>query len=150
MKSSRTLQCNIFMVEQKEILSHFQADKAMIINDNSDIYSSCKYGSKFHRFSRTITTSLKTRMTQKKSKSTKKLKNNHPSCRHFKGTPKKNRHSGGDFIGPEPETPCTPCSPAQLIDTNLPGLWYHTPSVNPTDLERAQYSQYCNLCTVDC
>ena len=150
MKSSRTLQCKICMVERKEILSRFRADKNMIINDNSDIYSSCKCGSKFHRFSRTITTSLKTRMTQKKSKSTKKSKKNRPSWSHFKGTPKKNRRSGGDFPTPELESPCTPCSPAQLIDTNVPGLPYHTPSVNPTNLERAQYSQYCNSCTVDC
>ena len=74
MKSSRTLQYKICMVERKEILLCFRANKAMIINNNSSIYSSCKCGSKFHRFSRTITTSLKTRMTQKKSKATKNRK----------------------------------------------------------------------------
>ena len=54
--SACTLQCKICMVERKEILSCFRSDKSKIINDNSDNYSSCKCGRKFHKFDRTITT----------------------------------------------------------------------------------------------
>ena len=46
MKSARMLQCKSCMVERKNILSRFRSDKSKIINDNSDIYSSCKCGSK--------------------------------------------------------------------------------------------------------
>ena len=74
MKSSHTLQCKICMVERKEILSRFRSDKSKIINDNSDIHSSCKCGRRFHMFARTITTTLKTRLTQKKSPSKKSPK----------------------------------------------------------------------------
>ena len=42
MKSSQTLQCKICMVERKKILHRMRSNKNKIINDNSDIYSSCK------------------------------------------------------------------------------------------------------------
>ena len=50
MKSARTLQCKICMMERKEILSRFRIDGSKIMNDNSDIYSSCKYGAQFYQF----------------------------------------------------------------------------------------------------
>ena len=70
MKSSRTLQCKICMVERKEILSRFRTNRSEIINDNSDIFSSCKCNSRFHKFSRQVTPILKKRLTQKKANST--------------------------------------------------------------------------------
>ena len=67
MKSSRTLQYKICMVERKEILSRFRANQSETINDNSDIFSSCKCNSRFHKFSREVTPTLMKRLTQKKS-----------------------------------------------------------------------------------
>jgi hypothetical protein len=41
------LQCKICMTERKEILHRFCTDKSKIMNDNSDIYSSCKCKGRF-------------------------------------------------------------------------------------------------------
>ena len=54
------------MVKRKEILKRLDEDKSKVINDNSDIFSSCKCGSSFHKFFRYVNTTLKTRLTQKK------------------------------------------------------------------------------------
>lgn len=66
MKSPRTMQCKICMVKRIEILKHLQTNKHKIINDNSDIFSSCKCGSS-HQFSHTINIeeALKMRSPQK-------------------------------------------------------------------------------------
>ena len=90
------------------------------------------------------------RAWRRKSQSLQKIEKQPPKLDPFQRNAEENRHSGGSFISPDPETPCTSWSPAQLIDTNVPGILYHSPSVNPTNLEHAQYSQYCNPCTVDC
>ena len=50
MKSARTARCKICMVERMEILHQIKTNKAQVINDNSDIFSSCKCGSRFHKF----------------------------------------------------------------------------------------------------
>ena len=42
MKSARTLQCKICMVERTTILKKMDEDQGLVINDNSDISSSCK------------------------------------------------------------------------------------------------------------
>ena len=42
------------MKERKEILSQFRANRNKIINDNSDIFSSCKCMSNFHKFFQTV------------------------------------------------------------------------------------------------
>eukprot|EP00956_Cyclotella_meneghiniana_P030618 scaffold77721_cov103-Cyclotella_meneghiniana.AAC.1 len=42
MKSAMTPQCKLCMVERKEICHRLQENKQSIINDNSDIFSSCK------------------------------------------------------------------------------------------------------------
>ena len=67
MKSSRTLRCKICMTERKEILKRFEKTKNQVINDNSDIFSSCKCGSRFHKFARILDTetTLRMRPTQK-------------------------------------------------------------------------------------
>ncbi len=74
MKSSRTMQCRICMVERIEILDRFKHNKHKTINDNSDIFSSCKCFSRFHKFTRKVTPALMTRMTQKKVSSTRHSK----------------------------------------------------------------------------
>ena len=40
----------ICMIEGKRILIQLATDKHKVINDNSDIYSSCKYGGQFHKY----------------------------------------------------------------------------------------------------
>ena len=40
MKTARTIQCKICMLERKEIPPRFRTDKTKIMNDTSDIYSS--------------------------------------------------------------------------------------------------------------
>ena len=121
-----------------------QEDKTKVINDNSDIFSSCKCGSRFHKFFRNVTTTLRTRLTQKKV----------PSTRHSKT--KRKRFS---FNPKSPVTCCSPCSPGStssssqepasppvtpvfLYDTNVPGLPYRSPTYYPTNLERAQVRHY--------
>ena len=149
MKSSRTLQCKICMVERKEILSRFRSDKSKIINDNSDIYSSCKCGSKFHKFVRTIPTTLKKRLTQKKSPSKNSPKKKSSRRNATPRTPKPRNLNLRATPSPEPEIPWSPATPAPLIDTNIPGLPYRSPTINPTNLQLAQYEQYCAECTMD-
>jgi len=141
MKAAHTLQCKICMVERKEILSRFRSDKSKIINDNSDIYSSYKCGSKSHKFARTITTTLKTRLTQKESPSNSSSKTKRSRRIATPRTPKPKALTKRATPSPEQETPWSSATPAQLIDTNVPGLPYRSPNVNPTNLELAQYEQ---------
>ena len=59
MKSSRTWQCKICMMESAitiTIMRQMDENKSMANNDNSDIYSSCKCGSQFHKFFQKFTT----------------------------------------------------------------------------------------------
>ena len=74
MKSARTLNCKICMVERKRILLQMDTNKTLVINNNSNIFSSCKCGSQFHKFFRNVTTTLRTRSTQKKVATTRKAK----------------------------------------------------------------------------
>ena len=75
MKSARTMRCKIFMIERTTILQQMKPDKQMVINDNSDLFNSCKCGSQFHKFFRNVTTTtLRTRSTQKKVKSSRRAK----------------------------------------------------------------------------
>ncbi len=59
MKSARTHNCKICMVECKEILKQMNDNKTEVINNNSNIFSSCKCGTKFHKFFRTVNTKLR-------------------------------------------------------------------------------------------
>ena len=149
MKSCRTLQCNICMIERKEIMHRMKENRSKVINDNSDIFSSCKCGSRFHKFCRKIEPTLRTRMAQKKVKnSSRKSRLNRLSlnlnvdtaynlcspCSLDPGTP-------NTLFGDIPESP----QAEQLIDTNVPGILpYRSPNANPTNLELAQMEQYHN------
>lgn len=142
MKSARTMQCKICMVERKQILSRFKSNKTKIMNDNSDIFSSCKCGCRFHKFARNIDPTLMMHLPQKKANSTKYSKQ------------KRKRFSFN--IPSTPTSLCRPCSdspsvtstmsptrtPLKLIDTNVPGLPYRSPTYYPTNLELAQVQQY--------
>ena len=54
MKLLRTLQCKIFIKERKKILSRFRSNKPRSINDNSDIFSSYKCRSRFHKINQYV------------------------------------------------------------------------------------------------
>ena len=150
MKSSRTAQCKICMTERIEILHRMRTNRNMIINDNSDIFAPCKCGSRFHKFSRTDTTTLRTRLTQNKVTKV-------PSTRHSKQKRSRFSFDNTKLNSPSsksstslcspcnsraspptsPETPITPepASPPNegfLIDVNL--FDYQTP-VPPVPIE---------------
>ena len=74
MKSARTLQCKICMMERITILRQMDEDKTMVINDNPDIYSSCKCGSQFHKFFRKVTTDTEDAFGAEKSQLKSKRK----------------------------------------------------------------------------
>ncbi len=153
MKTSRTLQCKICMMERKEILHRFRTDRYKIINDNSDIFSSCKCGSAFHKFFRTITTktTLRTRSPQKKVTSTRQSK---PTRRRFsffnilRQTPSPTTNEqcqpcststvGSTSTSSTDEPASPPVAPVFLFDPNSPGFPTRSPSCYPTNLERAQ------------
>ena len=103
MKSARTLQCKICMVERTTILKKMDEDQGLVINDNSDIFSSCKCGSQFHKFFRNVTTTLRTRSSQKKVN----------SCNRTKQKRKNRRFSFSIANTPTIHTPqCQPCNSA--------------------------------------
>ena len=167
MKSSRTLQCNICMVERNEILSRFRDNKSSIMNDNSDIFSSCKCMSSFHKFSRTIEPTLTTRLTQKKVPSTRNSK----SKRRRSSILRRNTHRRSSA---SPKTPllCQPCvntpsptsrstsfsstesaspsvvTPVFLHDINVPWSPNNSPTAQPTNLQLARYRSYMETDTV--
>ena len=89
MKSSRTRECTICMVERKQIISSLRKDKYKVINDNSDIYSPCKCSSKFHKFKHNSTMALRTRLTQNEVTPNKRSKKKRRRSRGFV-TPKTN------------------------------------------------------------
>ena len=150
MKSSRTLQCKICMVERKEILHRLKNNKHQVINDNSDIYSSCKFGSRIHKFNRTITTTLRTRSTQKKSPFKKEIQTKAQENQQ-------NKNAGNSRY--QPILSCNnsrisyiPTNADSIVPTNAdsprhkrPGLPYRSPSYHPTNLELAQFAQYQTL-----
>ena len=86
-------------------MQQMMIDKHKVINDNSDIFSSCKCGSQFHKFFRNVTTTnliLKTRSTQKKVNSSKRTKHQ-----------KSKRFSFNQVSTPTIQTPlCQPCNTA--------------------------------------
>ena len=151
MKSSRTLRCNICMVERNELLSRFRNNKRDVINDNSDIFSSCKCMSNFHKFIRTIEPTLRTRMTQKKVTSKRKSTSNRRRSRLYKRQRRKSSASS-------PISTCLPCSPSStsvssiesaslsetpgFLDTNVPWSPHKSPNVQPTNLQLARYQSY--------
>ena len=87
MKSVRTSRCKLCMKERRETLKRYQDGRKQLINDNSDIFSSCKCGAKFHKFIREVNLqeALRTRSTQKKSQIFKAI------CAHEREKPTKVR-----------------------------------------------------------
>ena len=163
MKSSRTAQCKICMTERIEILHRMRTDRSKIMNDNSDIYASCKCASRFHKlFSRIDCKTLRTRITQKKVTSTRHSKQRR--SRFSFGNTKPNSPSSKSSTSicspcnsraspPPPETPVTPepASPPNegfLINVNL---FDYQPEVSPvpleqlTNLERDQLASHFEL-----
>jgi hypothetical protein len=67
MKSAKTMNCKMCMIERKEILHRMKTNKHKLINDNSDIFARCSYECRFHKFFCTDSTTLRMRLTQKKS-----------------------------------------------------------------------------------
>ena len=134
-----------------EILSRFRTDRTKIMNDNDDIFSPCKCRSRFHKFARNITPTLRKRMTQKKPTSTRRSKQKR---NRFSFSPR-SCSRGSPRVSPTQSPPSSPESTASslapstppptpqfLIDTNVPGLPYRTPTAYPTNLELAQVAAY--------
>jgi hypothetical protein len=143
MKSAMTPKCKICTVERKEILHRMRSDRSKIINDNSDIFSSCKCKCRFHKFGRHLhVETLRTRLSQKKVNSTRhsKQKRSRLSFSSPRVCPQTDMEAP---ITPEPASPMTPVF---LIDTNVPGLPYRSPSAYPTQLELAQLQEYRESC----
>ena len=108
MKSARTAQCKICMVERKEILKRFQTERNMTINDNSDIYSSCKCGGSFHKFSRIVNNdmTLMKHVLQKKVNSKRLSK------------PKRKKRTTPIIVSPQTPQICLPCDPARSTSSS--------------------------------
>jgi len=149
MKSSRTLQCKICMVEKKEILSRFRTNRSEIINDNSDIFSSCKYNSRFHKFSRKVTPTLMKRLTQKQANSNRHSKQKRKKRFSFNLTSPRTCKPVSPFspdmsiMSPDISLISPPTGrPPTLYDTNIPlaGFPYRSPTPYPTNLEYTQSS----------
>ncbi len=66
MKSAKTMNCKMCMVERKEILHRMKSKKHKLINENSDIFARCSCKCRFHKVFRTDSTTLRTLLTQKK------------------------------------------------------------------------------------
>ena len=157
MKSARTSRCKLCMKERREILERFQNGRKLLINDNSDIFSSCKCGAKFHKFIREVNLqeALRTRSTQKKvkpSKLSKQLRKKNPPRFDFSEiTNQTNVYTPCRSVGvtspSSVEEPASslPMMPVIFYDTNVPGLPYRTPTSNPTRLELAQVQEYRNF-----
>ena len=141
LKSARTANCKICMVERKEILHRFRTDRKKIINDNSDIYSSCKCGTRFHKFARNLKIeTLRTRRAQKKVTSTRNSKQKRRTTRFSFDLESTDIcqpcNDEPSVVTPEPASP--PATPV-FYDTNIPGILpYRSPTTNPTNLELAQ------------
>jgi len=162
MKSSRTAQCKICMTERIEILHRMRTDRSKIMNDNSDIYASCKCASRFHKFRRIDCKTLRTRITQKKVTSTRHSKQrrsrfsfsntklNSPSSKSSTSicSPCNSRASPPPPTTPVTPEPASPPNEGFLIDVNL---FDYQPEVSPkpleqlTNLERDQLRSHYEL-----
>jgi hypothetical protein len=152
MKSTKTMQCKLCMMERREILHRFWSDKSKIMNHNSEIFGTCKCNPRFHQFYRKLTVeTLKTRMMQKKVTSTRhsKQKRSRKSQQFtFSLSPQKSRKRP---CCPHEATPVTPkpASPlAALVifyDTNVPGLPYRVPPPIPWTLSSLKSNTIFNF-----
>ena len=110
MKTARTRDCRICMKERMTIMQSLRDDKYKVINDNSDIYSSCKCQSGFHKFAQIsephdyYANALRTRLTQKKV------------------TPKR-KNMRVQPASPDASSPCQPVTP-ESDEPSLGSLLY--------------------------
>ena len=154
MKSAKTWNCKICMVERMEILHRMRTDKDKIMNDNSDIFAACKCGARFHKFTNRIDLpTLRTRLTQKKVSSTRHSKQRRLSSRFSfnLNSTRASRRTSNPPVTPEQESP--PETPVLLLDTNIPGLPRRPLRrfSEVTNLEIAQMRSYEAMQeTVDC
>jgi hypothetical protein len=65
MKSAKTMNYKMCMLQRKEILQRMKTNKHKLINDNSDIFAWCSCKCRFLKFFWTDSTTLRTRLTQK-------------------------------------------------------------------------------------
>ena len=140
------------MTERREILHRFKTDRKNVVNDNSEIFGACKCWGRFHKFTRRQNkdTTLRKRLTRKKVTSTRKSKQKRRKSSRLSCTPappttpscscKSPNHLMRTPITPESASPQR--TPVFLIDTNVPGLPYRSPSANPTNLELDQLGTY--------
>jgi len=137
-------QCTLCMVERTEILGRMRTNRSKVINDNSDIYASCKCRSRLHKFNRILEPTLRRRLTPKKVSSSRRSKQKRSRMRvsidsltlcqpvtpTIPNTP----------ITPEPTTP--PPTPP-LFDPNIPGIIpYETPTHYPSRLHVGRIQQW--------
>ena len=120
-KSARTRDCRLCMMERKQIMQAMCDDKYKVINENDDIYASCKCSTRFHEFTHIHSHALKTRLTQKKVTPKRKGRRTSSSSSSSSSKRKCTRHvsptsPSTDNCQTTPES----VSPIPLIDTNVP------------------------------
>ena len=128
--------------EKITILAQMSTNKNIFINNNSYIYIYCKCRSKFHKFLRNVTKTLRTRLTQKKVASNRRSKKVRLTLSPQKSPPILCQSIGNSPGSASVSSQETASPPVFLIDTNVPGLLYRSPCANPTNLELAQRAQY--------
>lgn len=142
-KSARTRNCKLCMMERKQIMKAIRDDKHKVINENDDIYASCKCSTRFHEFTNIHSLALKTRLTQKKvtpkrkGRSTSRISSSSSSKRKCT-----RRVSPTSPSTNNRQTTPESVSPIPLIDTNVPWEPYRSPSANPSNLQLAQRRAY--------
>ena len=96
-------------MERITIMHQMDEDKTMVINDNPDIYSSCKCGSQFHKFFRKVTTDTEDAFDAEKSQLKSKRKKHQ----------RKKRFSFNAVNTPTIQTPiCQPCNTAESMSSS--------------------------------
>ena len=131
MKTAKTMQCTLCMVERKEIMHRMDENRAMVINDNSDRFSTCTCFCDFHCFKIRKTNCE----TEDGSVPERSPKRNHQSkTKRKKFTLKidpKDAKSRQHSTCMTERTISRPGGRAPLIDTNIPGLPMEDPVAKP-------------------
>ena len=130
MKTARTLQCTLCMVERKEIMHRMNENRAMVINDNSDRFSTCTCFCDFHCFKiRKPNSDTEDGSIPEKSP----IRNHQSKIKRKKFTLKINSKEAKSRLHSVCMTVRTISRPgkAPLIDTNIPGLPMEEPVAKP-------------------
>ena len=131
MKTAKTMQCTLCMVERKEIMHRMDENRAMVINDNSDRFSTCTCFCDFHCFK----IQKPNCETEDGSVPERSPKRNHQSKTKrkkftLKITPKDAKTRQHSLCMTERKI-SRPGRKAPLIDTNVPGLPMEEPVAAP-------------------